>query len=418
MQFLRSRLSVAILTLSLAGPVQAKTWIVNAAGGAGVDFLDIPPAVNTATHGDVILVAGGSYTGFTLRKGLTVLGQGTVHVGPGSQVNQVPSGRHAVLADLRFLGLEVRDCMGDVLLDGLTISGPLPGPSVLSVEDSVDVRAHRCTIPAVYRKTGISTSNARLELSECSVAGGRGADGDCGEEGEAGYAGHVISGNARVHSAHTDVTGGQGGINTATCISFCGALSGNGAPAIALTDGELFVSGDPTTTVKGGEAGCGDIGCDGFGAPGIAVDASTSARTSGTSLVGGTSCGIAQEPGVSGAGAHTVAMPDDPSLRVLGTPTVGGIVTFEVTGPPGAAARIFLGRNPVLNPTATTFIEELTTKDRVLNLGPIPASGVVTRNQFVPTILPVGFTFWAQAEVTIVPGGEVRRSNSGSVTVR
>lgn len=418
MQFLRSRLSVAILTLTLAGPVQAKTWIVNAAGGAGVDFLDIPQAVNTATHGDVILVAGGSYTGFTLRKGLTVLGQGGVDVGPGSQVSQVPSGRHAVLADLHFLGLEVHDCVGDVLLDGLSITGPLPGPSVLFVENSLDVRAHRCTIPAVYRKTGVTTDNARLELSECSIAGGRGADGDCGVEGEAGYAGHVISGNARVHSAHTDATGGQGGVNTATCISFCGALSGNGAPAIALTDGELFVSGDPTTTVRGGEGGCGDIGCDGYGAPGLAVHASTAARTSGTSFVGGTSCGVGQEPGVSGAGTHTTALPDDPSLRVLGTPTVGGIVTFEVTGPPGSVARIFLGRNPALNPTPNTFIEELTTKDRVLLLGTIPPSGVVTRNQFVPTILPVGFTFWAQAQVTIVPGGEIRRSNSGSVTVR
>ena len=40
----------------LAGSLAADTWVVDASGGPGSDFTDIPPAIAAAVSGDVILV--------------------------------------------------------------------------------------------------------------------------------------------------------------------------------------------------------------------------------------------------------------------------------------------------------------------------------------------------------------------------
>src|SRR5262245_21258714 len=61
------------------------SWTVDAAGGPGVNFTDIPPAIAAAADGDVLLVAGGMYSGFSVTgKGLKILGSaggGTTLVG-------------------------------------------------------------------------------------------------------------------------------------------------------------------------------------------------------------------------------------------------------------------------------------------------------------------------------------------------
>jgi hypothetical protein len=54
-----------------------RVWTVDSSGGA--DFTDLPPAVQIAGSGDVLLVAPGDYTAFVLDgKGLTILGDGGV----------------------------------------------------------------------------------------------------------------------------------------------------------------------------------------------------------------------------------------------------------------------------------------------------------------------------------------------------
>src|SRR5436190_21250590 len=79
---LTSRLAAVLLLAALA-PGQ-RTWIVNKAGGAGVDFTDIPPAIAAAAPGDTVRVLGNSnvlYSAFTLSKGITIAADNGAGIG-------------------------------------------------------------------------------------------------------------------------------------------------------------------------------------------------------------------------------------------------------------------------------------------------------------------------------------------------
>lgn len=61
--YIRACFWIAILALAASVPSQ-RTWKVHHAGGPGVDFTDLPPAVAAASPGDEIWVY--SQTGTTL----------------------------------------------------------------------------------------------------------------------------------------------------------------------------------------------------------------------------------------------------------------------------------------------------------------------------------------------------------------
>ena len=70
-----------VAALALVTPLVAQsTWTVNAGGGPGVDFTDLPTAVAAASSGDTILVQTGPFgegaTPFSTSKGLTIVGVG------------------------------------------------------------------------------------------------------------------------------------------------------------------------------------------------------------------------------------------------------------------------------------------------------------------------------------------------------
>src|SRR5262245_55337300 len=85
-----------LVLMSLATPLLAqRTWIVDAAGGAGVHFTDIPPAVAAASPGDRIEVRGaGRYSGFVLLRGVDVEAVARAVV-PWISVQGLPSGERA-----------------------------------------------------------------------------------------------------------------------------------------------------------------------------------------------------------------------------------------------------------------------------------------------------------------------------------
>lgn len=64
-----------LLALVLPGKAAVSTWIVEDNGGPGVDFTQIQTAIDAAAPGDTLLVMPGNYTGFSLRKGMRILGQ-------------------------------------------------------------------------------------------------------------------------------------------------------------------------------------------------------------------------------------------------------------------------------------------------------------------------------------------------------
>jgi len=105
-----------------------RTWTVNASGGA--DFTNLPPAVLAARSGDVLLVAPGVYSSFTLEgKGLTILGDGgTPTVNGRTSVLSLPADEVVVLRSLKLKnaplgeeGLRLRDNAGAVWVEDCTV---------------------------------------------------------------------------------------------------------------------------------------------------------------------------------------------------------------------------------------------------------------------------------------------------------
>ncbi len=160
--------ALALLPVWLVAPVQAGTWIVDQNGGPGVHFTDLPPAIAAALPGDVILVRGGSYTPFTLTKGLTILGkQGPWPTGtyisccvPSHTLIAPPAGETAVLADLQFGG-DVRaiGSAGVVIMDRV-----LTGRTFL-IDQCADVRLNRHT------GAGLIVKSSRFEVGSSTLNG-------------------------------------------------------------------------------------------------------------------------------------------------------------------------------------------------------------------------------------------------------
>jgi len=100
-----SRFASLVLGITaLAIQATANTYVVDSSGGG--QFTDIPPAIAAAQPGDVLLVMQGVYSGFTLDKGLAIIGYGTVTIAGDATVAGVQAGQTAALValEIRFNG--------------------------------------------------------------------------------------------------------------------------------------------------------------------------------------------------------------------------------------------------------------------------------------------------------------------------
>src|SRR5262245_45172512 len=101
-----------LVLLSCASSIaaQGQVLVVDAAGGPGSDFTDVPSAVSAAVDGDVLLVRSGSYLVDELAialdgKGLTLVADSGASVAVGSlDVQDLPAGHFTLLQGLDLHG--------------------------------------------------------------------------------------------------------------------------------------------------------------------------------------------------------------------------------------------------------------------------------------------------------------------------
>ncbi len=404
------------LALLLCTPLtQAATFVVDDDGGPGVDFTDLPAAIAAAARRDLILVRPGQYSAFELRVGLTLLGEAGVFVGAGTRVVDLPAGDLAVLALVDFDGLEAGQCAGTLLLSEVRVGRGSAAPSLL-LDGCADVRVQRSRVDA----RGSDGSDAlhvfasRLELVQSEIFGGDGMPSACGMPSPGGQA--LVS-EGRVHAARSRFFAGRGGDSQATCASACGQDgAGYGGTAVVAFGGEVIFAGDATHVLRGGDGGLGEVcDCNASSGPALFVSAGAMGRVSGVAILSGDTPCLGSPPAVGGQGLLTEPAPDDATLELEGTPAAGSPLRFRVHGPPGATARLRFGRRPILAADGSV-IEALTQPVRSFDLGPLPNSGQATRTLVLPASFPVGFSFWAQAEVDLATGLE--RTNSVCATLR
>ncbi|MEZ5967049.1 MAG: hypothetical protein R3F56_24640 [Planctomycetota bacterium] len=180
MPLLRTLLVVAAVSSSLACRAQ-RTWVVDAAGGAGVDFTDLPPAFAAVADGDRVVVRRGTYTPGTLTHAIQLVGQ------PGAAmsfrnaspflVRGIPAGRTCsiegfTLTDVPFSQNHLRfeNCAGIVAVQSVVVlpaTFPALSPAHFSyVSDCAGVSFHACTLEG-----GLGALRSRVTASGCTLNG-------------------------------------------------------------------------------------------------------------------------------------------------------------------------------------------------------------------------------------------------------
>ena len=151
-----SRILVCLALSSLLCPeafAQGQLWIVDQAGGPGVDFTAIQPAIDTAGEGDTIVIHGSPtpYAAFAIDgKSLVVkeeVGQ-TVLIGGISTVANISGAQSVTLRGLLIAHLRLMASSGTVLLEEVGY--------VTSTIDDAEVEVLAC---------------ASVVLSRCSLRG-------------------------------------------------------------------------------------------------------------------------------------------------------------------------------------------------------------------------------------------------------
>jgi hypothetical protein len=411
----RSHPGIAVLLALLAPALRANTYTVDASGGA--QFTDIQSAIAAAQPGDVLLVAGGTYPGFTLDKGIAIIGYNTVNVTGTAQVVNVQAPDRAALLRMRPMDVSVSGCSGAVLLEELLFLHSL------SVTQSNDVRAARVTVYAyVGPHTGadaITIDHARLEFVDSAADADQGvAAGSPGfpTAGGTGGSGLFAGPSVRVHGVRSHVSGGLGGDAGASPL-----LGGNGGAGMTLTGPSEILLFGVQSNVRGGFPGTASyppFTCSHDGTGGCAiVGVGTVRHSDGTILGGPAHCSATGQLEPAFCGPTDVPLvPIGPHMYLSGSPAPGNAFTLVVYGEPGAAVVLHIGRNPILAPTPGVDVEQLTGYVRNLSLGTIPASGFVAHGFVLHANLPLGLFCVTQAEV--IGSGGLQRTNSVPIILR
>ena len=409
---LRTTSFLAVLGASSA-LAQSTTYVVDANGGPGVNFTDLPAAVAAAQAGDVIAVRSGAYSAFTLGRGVTIVGESGVVVDSGVQVAGLPANERAVFCVLDFGALKVSTSGGNVTFDECSFTGPTPWTGLVTVESSADVRLHRCKVFAEVQTNfplngspAVATTASRVELSSCNVRGGNGID--WGPfSARPGGVGIDCYASGRVHVALTDVTGGKGGKGN-SIMSIAGANGGDGIRV--RTGGEVIVAGVPNDLVRGGDMGAPYGVGTAHPGHGVQVDFGGSLRYSGATIASGGPYGGTLAIQNFGTALH--ATPNNPTLEVIGNAFAGASVQLAVHGVVGVSARLQQGNQALVVDDGQTEIERLDNRIRLHPLGLI-TTGSVYYTMNIPSNWPVGFLRLFQGqEVDPATGALLERTNS------
>lgn len=224
-----SRVVVAVvLQLFAAGAAVAQRPVITV-GGANPNFADIPAAVAAAVPGSVIVVRPGNYTGFVTAKPLRVVldftfQTGTVSAPTGApfaiEVNGLPAGQDFALVGrgARIFagslgGVRIANCSGSVAIDGV-------GVVLGQLKDALDVQNAASVVVQSSRFSG----RTGLQLQDAVLASS-----DVEWQSLVGFGVVALRG---------------------TLAFAAGAFTGNGAPAIRVTDSAVRLAGDGSTTIR------------------------------------------------------------------------------------------------------------------------------------------------------------------------
>jgi len=363
--------------LLLASTLAQSTWVVDAGGGAGVHFADLPTAVAAAASGDTILVRTGPFgegaAPFVTDKGLTIVGEGghvPIHstVGNPFVVSGLPAGSSFRMVGFAWglgtgeLNFTISNCAGKVHLERLSAREPGPFAPVwpaFQIHASVDVTLREIVN---FGAPAVQIDGSRVLMVGCQL--GRTAIGVGGGQAvRANYSTVDI-----VEPRFDTVTTQPAAIELFQCTT---RLTGSAAsyviqhggfgpfqPVVLANGGSLRY--DPTLPLSNPPAG---------------------------SLFSGTT------PPVSASLPATFVSDAQPgSTMVLSTAAPVGSVVFPAIGTPG-----FLTATPL-----GTLGIDLSQPYGFLSAAVVPAGGVATTGLPLPLALPRGVAFAVQA---VVAGG-------------
>ena len=435
------------LPAMLACLLLQNTWVVDDNGGPGVNFTDIPPAIAAAADGDILLVQPGLYSHFTLSgKGLRILGTSTgntvvilTSTSPTTVVSGIPASSLVYIDRLRFVAatpspvapspprLEVLGPATRVVLADVVVLGA-PGETALRV-DGAEFWAFRCfmwggaSAAALPGGHGFHARNGSVaHLSACDIRGGSGAPfcflgplaSDAGQ-------GTFAESASAVWIAGSTVVGG----NQACCAFFSVETCGIAGAGIYANSSVVRVSGDSSSIVRGGDAGC-VFGLVSFSGAGIASAGGTVTHHGG-SVFGGqcpSGCVCLPGPPFFGPGITPNAAPL-PGLEGAGDLTLaGGSATLTLAnGPPGALFFVGVTGIPAHDDPGPGFLGEFLVDPSAVFpffAGTLSPTGDASRT--VPVSgLPANFAnfpFYFQAIVLDPSGTFWRLSNSTVATIR
>jgi hypothetical protein len=268
------RFVVLALLIAFAPAARADVLTVDDDGPA--DFADLPAAVAAAAPGDLLFVAPGSYSGFTLdglplslvpseadEPELNVLITGPV------RVRNLPAGQTVSFTGLRITGIatwpalaghgvSIEDCAGSVRIAHSDIRGigQQGGPPVnhagVNVTGSHDV---------VLVDTAVEGSFGSLSSPQCA-SGGAG----------------VLVGHGALTAWDCDIEGGRGG-----GVEYSPDLPGDGGPGVQLLAGSFVAQGG---SIRGGSGPFSDSGLS-AGGDGLEADGASVVRLRLTPVHGG-----------------------------------------------------------------------------------------------------------------------------------
>jgi hypothetical protein len=420
-------LATALLGAWASDANAGKTWRVDDDGGPGVDFTDIQPAIDAASAGDFILIAPGTYQGFTLDKGLSLVGppDRSCVVRTALEVAGLAAAERAVLSGMMVDpgpgyadgGIVVASTAGPVILDNLEVLRTSANSELILARDSADVRVYQSEVRGsslyTYNRHAMRSRSSRVEIVESYLHADKGQSQYICWPPKEGGTGLWSEEGSTVSIFQSSLVGGDGGdTHEDKCFSACpGLLGADGGDGLLVTGGSVaVVAGDADHHLTPGE-GSGEwwqYWCwPGDSGSGLRVEQGSAARYSGVTIHG---------VSTDSSSVVVAAVPADPYLVRAGRLQAGAWQVFSIHGTPGDTVTLHIGRYAVVVPDPTSEIDQLVTHDRSFALGPIPASGVVELSMALPAGLPAGLTFFAQADVTTSSG--LRRTNSIPIVVR
>ncbi len=342
-RLLRRGLSAAFLG-GAALPAWAGVLVVDEAGGAGADFLQIEAAVTAAQDGDTILVRPGEYQTFSVAgKSLSIVadGEGVLAKGvPAFRVEGLAQDQEVLVRGLRCIYyIHVASCAGSVWIDevqsehgtnvglnappcygGVGLSGAIPGAWVT---DSPRVTFTRCSLRGstgidgpdpvyglAWAGSGLRVARSGVRAFDCEILGGPGHSSTIAIQIDPGGEGLFLE-NATVTLVGCTVRGGPGGVHLANP---CGGTHPAGGAGVRFF-GDLGVLRSAASTAAGGAADL-DLLCPGLSGPAGAPIAGT-----GTIVA------------LAGHARH---------LRANSPVRGGDTLTFELEGQPGETPLLLL----------------------------------------------------------------------------